>query len=246
MDNKYVLAFREAVEKLEEAPINSTPKDDYRIKNINQELAINKAIDRISNVFKETSTRLNDGSEWKFKPIELIGDDNSGGYWVTTELLGFVNFYNTLSDENKKSLENKLYKKLNLTINKIEDLVNNPNDGGDWTPEHAKQWINSLYESVKTESTNKYVLAFKEAVEKLEEDYTTGNDNLDDLFYIVEDMRNNYPYYEYDDKLNNMILNINKSLKQINQYAMQLYNKKQQEMNQNQKNKVNSGRHIEL
>ena len=93
---------------------------------------------------------------------------------------------------------------------------------------------------------NKYVLAFRESCRKLEEDYTTGNDNLDDLFYIIEDMRNNYPYYEYDDKLNNMILNINKSLKQINQYAMQLYNKKQQEINQNQKNKVNSGRHIEL
>lgn len=94
---------------------------------------------------------------------------------------------------------------------------------------------------------NKYIEEFRESCRKLEEDYTTGNDNLDDLFYIVEDMKNNYPYYEYDDKLNNMILNINKSLKQINQYAMQLYNKKkQQEINKNQTNKINSGRHIEL
>lgn len=179
--NKYIKIFREAIEKLEEAPINSISKDNYRIKNINQELAINKAIDRISNVFTETSTRLNDGSEWKFKPIELIGDDNSGGYWVTTELLGFVNFYNTLSDENKKSLENKLYKKLNLTINKIEDLVNNPNDGGDWTPEYAKQWINSLYESVKTNSTNKYVLAFRESCRKLEEKQNFSNSHWDEI-----------------------------------------------------------------
>ena len=84
----------------------------------------------------------------------------------------------------------------------------------------------------------------KESCEKLEEDYTTGNDNMDNLFDIVEDMKNKYPYYEYDQKLNNMILNVNQSLKSINQYAMQLYNNKnQQEVNNNQ---VNSGRHIEL
>lgn len=149
--------------------------------NINQKIAINNAIDRIYGLFKKEYRTLEDGSEIELCELDNLGDDNSGGYCATRDLLYLIDFYNTLDDEGKKNLENKLIKEINYTFDEIKELAYSGNDGGYYTPENSEQWIDSLYESTKIKSinkciqennimNNKYIKAFNEAVSKLDED----------------------------------------------------------------------------